>query len=241
MDMKIKIIIVIFVAIAFLYVGHFIINYMAKTTKQEGFMERFNDIEDVEHYEEPQELPKKATGKTQGSSKYDQRILVLDDIEKIKITDKDLKGKLMEILFDDEMLKQISDMSASERLTYIKKKYESMVKSATSDVKEDEAELPKETAQEATKSGFEPTTPTETPSATPEVDTSGLLNKTQETISALKSVQLGLSEIHKIAETFKSHVQKTHHTDKSSFKEPYIPPTTLIEGFENARSYAPLL
>ena len=75
MDTKIKIIIVFFVAIAFLYAGHFIINYMA-TTKQEGFMEQFND---VEHYEEPAEPPSR-----KGSTKYDQRILILDDIEKTK-------------------------------------------------------------------------------------------------------------------------------------------------------------
>ena len=214
MDMKFKIIIVIFVAIAFMYIGHFMITYMGGKTKQETVAEEFND---VEHYEEPSpEEPKK----TNQSSpvKYDQRILVLDDIEKLEIKDKEVKGKLMELLFNEDNLKQVSDMSSSERSTYIKKKLNDLTSP------EPAVKNVQHTIQE---------------SKSPFLDTSDLVTKTQETINSLQSVQSGLKEIHRIAESFKSHTKKPQH-EITSFKEPYIPSTTLIEGFENMRSYASL-
>ena len=237
MDIKLKIVIVIFVAIAFLYAGHFIINYMA-TTKQEGFTEDFND---VEHYEEPAEPSRKADNKV--TSKYDQRILILDDIEKLQIKDKEVKGKLMETMFDDDILNQVASMSSSERLTFIKKKYDSF--HVTSGESSAAAAGPTTNAESKNKFELETEDPVKVtiPASTlAAIDTTGLITKTQETLSALKSVQSGLSEIHKIAESFKSHapVEKKAQIEKSVFKEPYIPPTTLIEGFENMRSFAPL-
>jgi hypothetical protein len=34
-------------------------------------------------------------------------VLILDDIEKLKINDKDTKGKLMEIMFNEDAKKQL--------------------------------------------------------------------------------------------------------------------------------------
>lgn len=232
MDMKFKIIIVIFVAIAFMYIGHFIINYMGGKTKQESVTEEFND---VEHYEEPAPPEPKNIASTTSSAtssastspmKYDQRILILDDIEKLDIPNKEIKGKLMEKLFDDSVLKDISEMSASERSAFIKEKLAELIPKPKKEV--DSEKLPGLTEPKKTEQlDFDP---------------SSLVTKTQETIKSLQSVQDGLKEIHRIAESFKSPSASAVKTQKenSLFKEPYIPPTSLIEGFENMRSYAPL-
>lgn len=98
MDTKYKIIVVVFVAIAFLYVGHFIINYMSTSKKRETFLEE----DDVEHYENPSTDSSTSKAPTATSeSQYDQRVLILDDIEKLHIVDKDTKGKLMEYMFTE--------------------------------------------------------------------------------------------------------------------------------------------
>ena len=222
MDMKIKIIIVIFVAIAFMYVGHFIINYMSTKTKQESVSEEFNDIE---HYEEPVQSESKESSSS-SPGKYDQRILILDDIEKLDISNKDIKGKLMEKLFDDSAIKTISEMTASQRSTFIKDQLAELNKSFA------KLEVPPENKPEPPP---KPELKQEKKTEQLDFDPSSLVSKTQETIKSLQSVQDGLKEIHKIAESFKP--QK----ETMSFKEPYIPSTALIEGFENMRSYAPLL
>jgi hypothetical protein len=217
MDLKLKIILVIFVALAFMYLGHFIINYMSNKTKQESVTEEFND---VEHYDEPSN--QETTAKS-SNLKYDQRILILDDIEKLAITNKEVKGKLMEKLFEDSVIKTISEMSSSERALFIKKQLdELMVQPKTEAETKTEKIEPKKTENL-------------------DFDPSSLVTKTQETIKSLQSVQDGLKEIHRIAESFKSPSPSVQtQKEISSFKEPYIPPISLLEGFENMRSYAPL-
>lgn len=226
MNLKLKIILVIFVAIAFMYLGHFIINYMGDKTKQESVTEEFND---VEHYEEPSHLePSTKLNSTSSNLKYDQRILILDDIEKLAITNKDIKGKLMEKLFDDSVLKKISEMSTSERTDFIKKELDELM------MKPKKVEAETKTAAISTL-----TEPKNTEKLN--FNPSSLVTKTQETIQSLQSVQDGLKEIHRIAESFTSaNTSVQPQKEISSFKEPYIPPISLLEGFENMRSYSPL-
>jgi len=129
MDTKYKIIIVVFILIALLYAGHFIIDYMNSNKKKEAFT-LFDD--DVEHYEEPKTPPKSKVSEknnahtTSEESKYDLRVLILDDIESLEIADKDQKGKIMEVMFNEDTLKKVATLSDRQRLKFIQDKYNSL-------------------------------------------------------------------------------------------------------------------
>jgi hypothetical protein len=53
------------------------------------------------------------------------RVLILDDIEKLKINDKDTKGKLMEIMFNEDALKKTASKH-NQRIDFINEKYKSI-------------------------------------------------------------------------------------------------------------------
>jgi hypothetical protein len=61
---------------------------------------------------------KKSSITTSEETKYDLRVLILDDIEKLKINDKDTKGKLMEIMFNEDALKN-SFNEHNQRIDFI--------------------------------------------------------------------------------------------------------------------------
>lgn len=272
MDTKYKIIIVVFILIALLYAGHFIIDYMNSNKKKEAFT-LFDD--DVEHYEEPkpskrnigEENRKSKNESTSEESKYDLRVLILDDIETLKITDKDQKGKLMEIMFNENTLKKVSTLSDKQRLKFIEEKYNSLgVSTALGESTLSEADITNEDSQlnksvknvvsrfkgfedDSTSSEDLPKVPT--PSSSKNVSNSELsqelVHRTADTMTKLQTVQNNLETVQKSLKDMQKYVasidpsSKIDLASKSGFQMPKIPelPGAVIEGFENIRGFAP--
>jgi len=237
MDTKYKIIIVVFILIALLYAGHFIINSMNSNKKKEGFT-LFDD--DVEHYEEPPKTTiKKSSTTTSEETKYDLRVLILDDIEKLQITDKDLKGKLMEIMFNEDTLKKTSTMSDNQRYDFIKTNYASLTSTNP---------IEKSSFTEDTKSK-EPPQKTDTPttsSANTSAISQELIHMTADTMTKLQTaqtnlqaVQNSLTDVQKYAAKIDASGSKVDLVSKSGFQMPKIPEPFVIEGFENIKGFAP--
>jgi hypothetical protein len=70
---------------------------------------------------------KKSSITTSEETKYDLRVLILDDIEKLKINDKDTKGKLMEIMFNEDALKKTASMSIIKELILLMKNINQLI------------------------------------------------------------------------------------------------------------------
>ena len=113
MDTKIKVIIIVFAIVIVFYVVQFLSGYMKK---KEHFTSSYYD--DVEHYDNP-------PAATTGEQAYDLRLLILDEIDKLNITDKVIKGKIMETLFSDVSMNQLKGMTSDQKITYIKNVYQS--------------------------------------------------------------------------------------------------------------------
>jgi hypoxanthine phosphoribosyltransferase len=237
MDLRFKVVIIVFVVIAILYSIYFVMTYMGK--KKETFVDTFEE-DDVEHYEDLSK-PNPST-KVNPEAKYDQRILILDDIEKLHISSKDVKGKLMEVLFDEDVLKQISSLSSAGRFDFIQKKYKELEQPVVS-----ESTLV-ETSKDAPNTSKipKPSLDGEKKDKPPHKDEfeehpAELMKKTQDALNHLQYVENGLNDIQAYAKSF-----------KIPFKEPMLPPPPkdhiaspiqdvkdLIEGFENVQSFAP--
>lgn len=128
MELKYKIIGIVFAILFFTYFGY----YLAQLAKQ-------NDTK-KEHYEDVKPQPQKVVQKsvpektpTQDAVKssgptdekkdeYDQRIRIIDAIEKLTIADKNIKSKLTEVLLAD--LKETSNMSDTDLSKFVQMKYE---------------------------------------------------------------------------------------------------------------------
>lgn len=269
MDTKYKIIIVVFILIALLYAGHFIIDYMNSNKKKEAFT-LFDD--DVEHYEEPKQTKKNTSEENKKSknettseeSKYDLRVLILDDIETLQITDKDQRGKLMEIMFNENTLKKVSTLSDKQRLKFIEGKYNSLGITTTLS----EAEITNEDSQlnrsvknvvsrfrgvEDDASPIEDL-PIISSSSSKNVSNSELsqelIHRTADTMTKLKTVQNNLETVQKSLNDMQKYVanidpsSKIDLSSKSGFQMPKIPELpgsspSIIEGFENIRGFAP--
>lgn len=239
MDMKYKIIIVVFVAIVFLYVGHFVINYMNKNTRKETFI----DDDDVEHYEEPSPKSTPKPNNTSSESKYDMRVLVLDDIEKLNITDKEIKGKLMQNIFgDDEFMKSIENKTAIKRLELIEIKYDALKSVKTTDqeskVKVSNTNESSEKTDDKSKDKF---VQKDEPAKEKHSADKELMTKAENALNHLQYVQNGLKDIQAYARSLASNnTSEKKISTKSSFEDLSIP-EPFIEGYENVKNYASLL
>jgi nucleoside-diphosphate kinase len=92
MDMRLRIIIIVFVVVVIFYFFQLILGYM---NKKEHFTSHYFD--DVEKYEN---APNVSQEKPVESTKpYELRIFLLDEIEKLNISDKSIKGNIMEKTF----------------------------------------------------------------------------------------------------------------------------------------------
>lgn len=121
MDLKLRIIIAFFSAIALFYICQFIISYMSK---KEHFSSRYYD--DVEKYEdapatsriseEPNETTKADAKPDAKSDNYDLRIFLLQQIDTLNITDSKVKASLMEKLFTPDSMSQLKPMSNEQRI-----------------------------------------------------------------------------------------------------------------------------
>ena len=267
MDTKYKIIIIVFILIALLYAGHFIIDYMNSNKKKEAFT-LFDD--DVEHYEEPKQSPKKNIAEenkksknetTSEESKYDLRVLILDDIETLQITDKDQKGKLMEIMFNENTLKKVSTLSDKERLKFVEDKYNSLGVTSSlneADIKNEDSQLNRSVKNVVSRfKGVEddsspveelPTFSTSKNTSNSELSKE-LVHRTADTMTKLKTVQNNLETVQKSLNDMQKYVanidpsSKIDLSSKSGFQMPKIPElpgsSSIIEGFENIRGFAP--
>lgn len=256
MDMKFKIIIVVFIVIGLLYAVHFVSTQLDKTKKRETFI----IDEDVEHYEEPvksdsskSDLKTKTdvnhdTKESTSESKYDTRVLILNDIEKMNISDKEIKGKLMEYLFASDKIAKISTMANTERSIFIQSKYDLLKTGAKLDVSNETSEssessessetIVKKVKAEFSNSDSNQTAPVIVPSAPKSNKISSdiydglsesnknLLSKTEEALEGILKAQ---SSIQQIQENLKS---RAIYVDKlpEGYREPDIPdPDKLIE------------
>ena len=218
LDLKYKIIIVVFAAVMLLYVGHYFVQQLSSTSSAKK--ETFIVDDDVEHYEEPpvQETKAPAALATSSEPKYDMRVLVLDDIEKLRILDKDLKGKLMQEIFNN--LDDLKGMSTAERELYIKNKYDVMKVSTAV------AATTTTTAEIAT-SAVSAILPTKAETDSFEEPSRQLLTKTEEALVNLLKVQTGLQEIKTYANAMGNSTAQTAKTTQTVPVPniPSVPPT----------------
>ena len=105
--MRLKIIIIVFVIVVIFYIFQFVYGYM---NKKEHFTSAYYD--DAEHYED-------SPNKTD-QQPYELRIFILDEIDKLNITDKNLKGNVMESLFSESSMKELEGMTKEQRVQKIK-------------------------------------------------------------------------------------------------------------------------
>jgi len=264
MDMRLKIIVVVFVVIAILYGIHFMLTYMGK--KKETFVDDLME-DDVEHYEDVSKPTKESDPKAQ-ESKYAQRILVLDDIEKLHITDKEVKGKLIEYVFMDTVFDDLTKKTSSERYDAIEKKYQELQKEGSTQTppppvpssppQPSSAPLsptvPSVPQTQTNPSSIPAGEPVEAPKL-PEQDQkrehlaaaptqvqktsmdADLVKKTQEALNHLQYVENGLNEIHNYARNIKIPYKEPMLPDFPKLHDPVKDMKELIEGFENVQSY----
>lgn len=261
--MKFKIIILVFIVIALLYAVHFVLTQLDKGKKKETFV--IDD--DVEHYEDPVVTsPKpKADAKedTKSETKYDTRVLILNDIEKMDINNKEIKGQLMEYLFASDVIAKISSMANNERSIFIQSKYDLLKTGVKLDSTSSETTTKVSSVAEHTpekkpehksenKSEFNSNTDSKPASIVPpkpnkvssdiydglSVSNRELLSKTEEALEGIFKVQ---SNIQQIQDNIKS---KAIYIDKlpEGYREPDIPDPdklkeklekNVIEGFQD--------
>lgn len=261
MDLKFKIIIMLFIIIAFLYTIYYIVSGL--TPKKETFLD-IEKNDDIENYQDPVTPPVKTTTSAipppkvipprqeaiiippiqdfkplpqpkivnsekvnelkHESEKRDLRILILDDIDKLAIRDKNIKGQLMESLFSDKQLQMLGSMDTEdERFDYIKKEYIKIKNEAVS------SEV--DTTDKTKKNEFEN-------------DNTNISQKTEEIINQLQIALDGIKSIKQVAynKVTKTEPKSTYKDEvPTASKEPTIPPLMeefwqkqfKIEGFEN--------
>jgi hypothetical protein len=113
MDMRLKIIIVVFAVVVVFYFFQLVFGMMKK---KEHFSSHYYD--DVETYED---APKEKT------EEYDLRIALLNEIDKLDISDSKVKGSVMESVFSDATMKKLKDMPKDKRKEEVKNIYQSVV------------------------------------------------------------------------------------------------------------------
>lgn len=233
METKIKIIILVFTVIVVFYLFQFIFKMMQK---KEHFSASYYD--DVEGYEDAPEKEKYESK----DEEYDLRISLLNEIDKLEITNNKVKGSVMESVFSEVSMKKMKSMSAEKRKEEVRNIYQAAMNEATATVVAQEAPPPIviQPVNETIKSMFE---------NGPEVPE---LRDYYQNDARNNARQAALKLDHAI-ESLKE--MKDILSGRASDKEPYIPDipmpprpkeyykeekpkTQLIEGFENVPSYA---
>lgn len=213
MEFKYKLIIFIFILVIVSYVFYFTMAHMSKITRKE----MFTDEDDVEHYEEP---PVKPSSEPKTNLAYDQRIQVLDTIEKLDIADKTLKGHLMEYVFSEDVLKQLASKTKKEKEEFVEDTYKNM---ATA--------MPSETFDQPAKDSVKEPPKQEAPpnpihSIIPEIG-----KKIDQAIGYLKNVEVSLSDIKNISVPPKETYRQEKVVEKFTQEG-------VVDGYENVRGYA---
>ena len=254
-----KIIIAVFLLVIVFYFLQFMLEFLKKkehfTSTYFDDSENYEDRRKVEHFEEvapkaaeaakPAAAPK-APEPSENNKPYELRIFILDEIEKLNISDKTIKGNVMEALFSETMMKELEGMSKEQRITKVKAVYDSSNKAGVAAPAEPAAKLPTtgqgKVQQEAKKDNFiedsiksyftntveEPNEPE--PTKKEQYNDSGLQTKVLKASEKLDVVIDNLKEMKGIL------------TGKENYSGPELPKIAkdpfLVEGFENIRGYA---
>lgn len=126
---KYKIIIGVFVILIIASIIAYVLNLMSKKNEQENFTlfdEEDDTHETIEKYDNKTTKEEKTPIKQETKTTYDTRILILKDIEKIKDINKDIKTKLVDILFIDDNIEKIKNYTESERVIFIQSEYDKL-------------------------------------------------------------------------------------------------------------------
>lgn len=236
MDTKLKIIILVFTVIVVFYVFQFIFQMMQK---KEHFSANYYD--DVEGYEDAPNEKEKFEAKDE---EYDLRISLLNEIDKLEITDNKVKGSVMESVFSEVSMKKMKSMSLEKRKEEVRNIYQAAVNQAGPVIMQETPVVINKPTNEQIKSMFEnaPELP-----MMKDYFQNDARNKSMQAAEKLDAAIESLKEM------------KTILTSGTNEKEPYIPDlpvpplpkeyyqkeekeenpkTPLIEGFENIPSYA---
>jgi len=196
---------------------------MARITRKEMFTD---DDDAIENYEEPPVKPSSAPKTNLG---YDQRIQVLDTIEKLEIPDKTLKGHLMEYVFSEDVLKKLSTKSKKEKEQFVEETYKSMATSMPSDTFDAPPSVTKETMSPP------PVEPAHNSSVNSIISEIG--KKIDQAIGYLKNVESSLSEIKTISVPAPAVKKQDAPKTIERFTQQGVV-SGEVDGFENIRGYA---
>lgn len=258
MDTKMKIIFAVFVLVIIFYFMQFMLEFMKK---KEHFSNRYFD--DVEHYED---APSKPAATPDVMKPYEVRLFLLDEIDKLNITDKSAKGALMETLFSEATMKEFDNLSDSKESrdklsAKVKSVYESVkapsvaaapvVAAPLTAPKTESAEAPKQVA------AADASAPAKFENAPEKTDGFEHKMKAFFANNEVGSATLDLkSKVNKASEKLDVVIDNLQDmkqllSDSAASKESYVPSPPslssiapllkkqeLIEGFESIRSYA---
>lgn len=221
MDMRLKIICAVFAVIVIFYLIQMVTGFM---NKKEHFSGSYYD--DVERYEDaPPTKP------------YELRIFILDEIEKLNINDKNLKGNVMETLFSETVMNDLKMMSKEQRIERVKTAHKDAHKPAVS--AESVVPTPPKTTPEIPKSAYQEPED-DLPLHLPEIKDyyqNDQRHKIKKVSDKLEGVIKGLQDMKGIIDG--SDVKETYIQDVPiPPPAPVGPKKELIEGFENVRSFA---
>lgn len=127
MDARMKIIIAVFLLAIVFYFLQFMLEFIKK--KEHFTSSYFDDVEESssersrlrEHFEDAKAAPKEAPA---DNKPYELRIFILDEIEKLNIADKTIKGNVMEALFSETAMKELEGMTKDQRVAKVKSVYD---------------------------------------------------------------------------------------------------------------------
>ena len=224
MDMRLKIIVVVFAIVGVFYFVQFVFGLMGK--KKEHFTSDYYD--EVENYED---APKPAAAKEE---EYDMRIALLEEIDKLPITDSKVKGSVMEAVFSDVSMNKLKDMSKEKRKEEIKTIYQTIT---TGDVKQ-ETVIKKPVAEQVKSMFTEGSIPVPSFKDYYEND---FRNKTNKALDKLDLVIKNLEDMKGILSSTpekEAYVPDLPIPPSLPEKPESKPKPPLIEGFENIREYA---
>ena len=246
MDMKLKIIFAVFVIVVVLYFMQFMIDFMKKKAHLSN---RYFD--DVEHYEDAPETTKASPS---AMEPYKIRLFLLEEIDKLKIEDKNVKGAVMECLFSETTMKEFDKLpdnkDSRDKMAAKVKECQASILNTTASTP---AEAPKAPAAEPPKSPA--AEPPKAPAAEPQKAPAAEPAKAPvtEAVKAFFANPEGNNElkakVNKASEKLDAVIDNLQDMKRllsdGNEKEEYVPPypklperSPLIEGFENIRAYA---
>lgn len=260
MDARMKIIIAVFLLVIVFYFLQFMLEFVKKkehfTSSYFDDAENYEDKRRVEHFAEdapkaPAASAPKPPEPSENNKPYELRIFILDEIEKLNISDKTIKGNVMETLFSETTMKELEGMTKDQRIAKVKAVYDSSKKTeapaapakqsydnmpTTGQGKVAQESAPKDHfIEESIKSYFsntveEPKEPVQSPAKKEKFDDSGFHTKVQKASEKLDVVIDNLKEMKGLLSGKESYVGP----DPPKLpKDPF-----LVEGFENIRAYA---